>query len=77
MYRACANETSTALKVAAAAQGGEVDFDDDWYDPAPAKIKQPVSVMEMKAKGITGFGMGISTEEDKRQAFPELYADNQ
>ena len=75
LYRACANETSTALKVAAAAQGGDVDFDDDWYDPAPAEVKKPASAMEMKSKGISGFGMGATTDEDRRQAFPELYAD--
>ena len=75
LYRACANETSMNMKIAAAAQGADVDFDDDWYDPAPVQPKKPASAMEMKSKGISGFGMGATTDEDRRQAFPELYAD--
>lgn len=35
LYRACGNEYSKTIKASAVAFGGEVDFDDDWYDPAP------------------------------------------
>ena len=37
LYRACGNETSIQMKMLAASQGADVDFDDDWYDPAPIK----------------------------------------
>lgn len=33
IYRACANELNLQMKIAAASQGGEVDFNDDWYEP--------------------------------------------
>lgn len=32
LYRACINEISVAMKIAAASQGAQVDFDDDWYE---------------------------------------------
>lgn len=32
LYRACGNEYSKTIKASAVAFGGEVDFDDDWYD---------------------------------------------
>lgn len=35
LYRACNNETNTHMKIMAASQGADVDFDDDWYDPEP------------------------------------------
>lgn len=35
LYRACGNEYTKTIKASAVAFGGEVDFDDDWYDPAP------------------------------------------
>jgi len=75
LYRACTNETSTSMKIAAAAQGADVDFEEDWYDPAPKAQKTGATAMELQSKGITGFGM--ATDEDRRQAFPELYADKQ
>lgn len=52
LYRACMNETSVAMKIAAASQGAEVDFDDDWYDPEPLRAAQVHDIMNMK------FGMG-------------------
>ena len=45
-------ETSVAMKIAAAAQGAEVDFDDDWYDPAPL-VATPVHEIQKMS-----FGMG-------------------
>lgn len=38
LYRACTNETNTQMKIAAASQGADVDFNDDWYDPAPPDV---------------------------------------
>ena len=35
LYRASANETSMDMKIAAATQGADVDFNEDWYDPEP------------------------------------------
>ena len=35
LYRACGNEYTKSIKASAVAFGGEVDFDDDWYDPLP------------------------------------------
>lgn len=52
LYRAAVNETSIAMKIAAAAQGADVDFDEDWYDPAPKRIVQGHDIMQM------GFGLG-------------------
>lgn len=46
------NETSTAMKIAAASQGAEVDFDDDWYDPAPIVAASSHDIGQM------GFGLG-------------------
>lgn len=37
LYRACANETNTHMKMLAASQGADVSFDDDWYEPEEAK----------------------------------------
>jgi hypothetical protein len=33
LYRASMAEVSTDLKIAAAAQGADVDFEEDWYEP--------------------------------------------
>lgn len=35
LYRACNNETNTQMKIMAASQGADIDFEDDWYDPEP------------------------------------------
>ena len=35
LYRSCGNEYTNTIKASAVAFGGEVDFDDDWYDPEP------------------------------------------
>lgn len=52
LYRACNNETSMQMKIAAASQGADVDFDDDWYDPEPPRAAQAHDILDMK------FGMG-------------------
>lgn len=33
IYRACTNEINTQMKIAAASQGADVSFDDNWYEP--------------------------------------------
>jgi hypothetical protein len=48
LYRACSNEFSKNIKVAAIAQGADVDFEDDWYDNqerTPADPMRPFEVM--------------------------------
>lgn len=40
------------MKIAAASQGAEVSFEDDWYDPEPPRAAQAHDIMDMK------FGMG-------------------
>lgn len=32
LYRACGNEYTKSIKASAVAFGGEVDFNDDWYE---------------------------------------------
>lgn len=56
LYRACANETNTAMKIAAASQGADVDFDDDWYDPAPPEVLNASSINSIP------IGLGYSME---------------
>ena len=53
------NETSTNMKIAAAAQGADVDFNEDWYDPAPPRIVQGPDIAKM------GFGLGYEIVEAK------------
>lgn len=43
LYRACGNEYTKSIKASAVAFGGEVDFDDDWYDPLPEEEKPYIS----------------------------------
>lgn len=38
LYRACNNEINTQMKIAAASQGADVSFEDDWYDPEPPEV---------------------------------------
>jgi hypothetical protein len=56
LYRACANDTNTTMKVMAASQGADVDFDDDWYDPEPVR---PADAKEISS---IPFGLGYSIE---------------
>lgn len=55
IYRAAVNETNTSMKIAAAAQGSDVDFDEDWYSPVPKRIVQGLDIMQM--------GIGIGYEK--------------
>ena len=55
LYRACANDTNMTMKVMAASQGADVDFDDDWYDPAPPDV--------LSAGDLRGIPIGLMIEE--------------
>jgi len=56
LYRACVNETNTQMKIAAAAQGADVDFDDDWFDP------EPIEAISASDIGSIPIGLGYSVE---------------
>lgn len=58
LYRACVNETSVSMKIAAASQGAQVDFEEDWYDDDPRK-EQPVSGFEIQHMPI-GLGYEVT-----------------
>lgn len=49
LYRACMAQVTTDIKVAAAAQGADVDFDDDWYEPQEKvqPVIQPYDLVSM------------------------------
>jgi len=46
------NETGTSMKIAAAAQGADVDFDEDWYDPEPPRQAQSYDILNNMTFGI-------------------------
>jgi hypothetical protein len=56
LYRACANDTNMTMKVMAASQGADVDFDDDWYDPIPLEAADSKEISSIP------FGLGYSIE---------------
>lgn len=48
LYNASKNEFSMNLKAQAMAAGADVDWDDDWYDPAPPVKPTPLSGGDVK-----------------------------
>jgi hypothetical protein len=44
------------MKIAAAAQGADVDFDDDWFDP------EPIEAISASDIGSIPIGLGYSVE---------------
>jgi len=58
LYRACAYHFSKDVKGSAVAFGGEVDWDDDWYDPAPSVKAQDV----IRAWDIPQMAIGLGYE---------------
>lgn len=57
LYRACGNEYTKTIKASAVAFGGEVDFDDDWYDPLPPEEKPYIDGTNYSSLPI-GIGYG-------------------
>lgn len=57
LYRALGNEYSKTIKASAVAFGGEVDFDDDWYDPLPPPEPEVIDGSNVKFLPI-GIGYG-------------------
>jgi hypothetical protein len=56
LYRACTHELSTQLKIAAASQGADVDFEEDWYDPeasAQKRVMQPHDMVQFAGMGLS------------------------
>jgi hypothetical protein len=58
LYRACAYHFSKDVKGSAAAFGGEVDWDDDWYNPEPSTKAQDV----IRAWDIPQMAIGLGYE---------------
>ena len=48
LYRACSNEFTKSVKASAIGFGAEVDFDDDWYDPAPPEAPKTIQQSDIK-----------------------------
>jgi hypothetical protein len=61
LYRACTNEFSKNMKALAAAQGAEVDFEDDWYDQSDNAREHAITQTEIRMLP-QGFGLGYSAE---------------
>jgi glucose-6-phosphate isomerase len=55
LYRAAQNIVSVEMKIAAAAQGADVNFEEDWYDPPPKRAIQPLDIAQM------GIGLGYES----------------
>ncbi len=60
LYRACGNEYTKTIKASAVAFGGEVDFDDDWYDPLPPEPEPYIDGSNFKSLPIS---LGYHFEE--------------
>ena len=58
LYRACAYHFSKDVKGSAIACGGEVDWDDDWYDPEPSTKAEDV----IRAWDIPQMAIGLGYE---------------
>jgi hypothetical protein len=58
LYRAANADFGMSMKAMAAAQGAEIDWDDDWYNPAPPK---PVEVLESSDARFLPIGLGFET----------------
>ena len=59
LYNASKHQFSMTLKSQAAAMGAEVDWDDDWYDPAPPVKPLPLSGSDVRFLPI---GLGYEGE---------------
>lgn len=57
LYRASTNEVALAMKISAAAQGADVDLDEDWYSPEPEEAMGAYEIRSMP------FGLGYSVAE--------------
>lgn len=49
------NENSYNMRILAAAQGAEVDLNEDWYDPEPEEV--------INASSISSIPFGLGYEE--------------
>jgi hypothetical protein len=52
LYRACNHELNKRIKVAALAQGADVDFEEDWYDLSSRPEEQAIEERDIKYLGI-------------------------
>ena len=58
LSRASSNEFVKQIKISAMSAGGEVDFDEDWYDPEPPEPAPPI---ELVNEYNMPFGLGYET----------------
>ena len=56
LYKASINEVQMDMKIAAAVQGADVDFDDDWYESQTQSVNKDIS------ETITSLPFGLSYE---------------
>lgn len=47
LSRACSNEFVKQIKISSMSAGGDVDFDEDWYDPEPPRPAEVVNQYNM------------------------------
>lgn len=59
LHRASNNIFMMNLKAQAAANGAEVDWDEDWYDPEPPEKPKPIEAGDVKFLPI---GLGYQTD---------------
>jgi hypothetical protein len=59
IYRACAYNFSQKVKGSATAFGAEVEWDDDWYNPAPPKPKELITALDIGK--FTGLGYEVES----------------
>jgi len=59
LYRASNNEFTKQIKASAIAFGGEIDLDDDWYEPE--KLPPP-EVIDGSNIGFLPIGLGYQAE---------------
>jgi len=55
LYRAANNDFQMSMKATAAAQGADIDWEYDWYDPEPLK---PAEVIESNDLRFMPIGLG-------------------
>lgn len=56
LYRACTNEFSKNLKVAAMSQGADVDLEEDWYSPSENRTKAEQQLGAFDIASMIGLG---------------------
>jgi hypothetical protein len=48
LYRAANNDFQMSMKATAAAQGADIDWEYDWYDPEPPKAAEVIESNDLR-----------------------------